>query len=327
MEQNAVRKLVSYATALTLLGSPLTLNALGLGRLVVNSPIDTPLVAEIELTALGAADLGTIDVALASRQEFDNATIDRAQILQQLQFEIDRREDNTPIIRVTSQQAISEPFLQFLITVQWPGGKLIREYTALLDPPLYAGAQNNSNVESPVTGSESGEVTDSQIVDTTPSQAAQTDTGVVESESGSQGVVTGGIDTGVYSGNQITTRSGDTLTEIASTVVIPENVNLYQAMLAIQQANPSAFIDGNMNRLKRGVELTIPDLSGDIASASEAREQFSNQLAAFERFRQGAASSAPTQTAVATAPKPTEADSAKTAPGQPAPGSTGNSIQ
>jgi len=318
MEQNAVRKLVSYATALTLLGSPLTLNALGLGRLVVNSPIDTPLVAEIELTALGAADLGTIEVALASRQEFDNATIDRAQILQQLQFEIDRRDDSTPIIRVTSQQAISEPFLQFLITVQWPGGKLIREYTALLDPPLYAGGQGNNSVDTAVTGSGTDDaVTGSGSINTQTIESARNLNETVESDSSTQ-IVTGGID----SGSQVTTRSGDTLTEIASTVVIPDGVNLYQAMLEIQQANPNAFIDGNMNRLKRGVELTIPDFSGNIVSSAEARQQFSNQLAAFERFRQGAASSAPTQTAVATAPtvaEPAEPTAGSDAPAAQAP--------
>ncbi len=290
MEQNAVRKLVSYATALTLLGSPLSLSALGLGRLVVNSPIDTPLAAEIELTALGAADLGTIEVELASRQEFDNATIERSQILQQLQFQVDRRDDNTPIIRVTSSEAIGEPFLQFLITVQWPGGKLIREYTALLDPPLYAGAQNRNNVDAPQAGG-SVESTESQVI--IESEVVEVE--AIDSSADQQQIVTGTTDNTVYSGSLVTTRSGDTLTEIASTLPIPDGVNIYQAMLAIQQANPSAFINGNMNRLKRGVELNIPDLSTGVASAAEARRAFAAQLAEFERFRQGVASSAPTQ--------------------------------
>lgn len=303
MEQNAVRKLVSYATALTLLGSPLTVNALGLGRLVVSSPIDTPLAAEIELTALGAADLGTIEVELASRQEFDNATIDRSQILQLLRFQVDRRADNTPIIRVTSSEAIAEPFLQFLITVQWPGGKLIREYTALLDPPLYAGAQSQNDVNAPVADGAVepiGEVETTEVQITEQNVQTPVETQVVDSTSPTEEVVTGGIDNAVYSGAVVTTRSGDTLTEIASTLSIPDGVNMYQAMLAIQQANPSAFIDGNMNRLKRGVELTIPDLSGGIATQAQARQAFTEQAAAFERFRQGAASSAPTRVATNT---------------------------
>ena len=253
--------------------------------------------------------LGTVDVSLASRQDFENATIERSQILQRLQFTVDRRADSTPIIRVTSDQAISEPFLQFLVTVQWPGGKLIREYTALLDPPLYAGAQNANTVQSPdatvtesTTPAVDGEVIESEIVqivepsDLGVAEPSDSTIGVTTQQIDSEEVVvTGALESAVYAGSQITTRAGDTLTEIASTIPIPANVNLYQAMVAIQQANPSAFINGNMNRLKRDVELTIPDLTTGVVSRVQAREMFANQVREFEQYRQGVASSVPRQ--------------------------------
>lgn len=115
--------------------------ALGLGALKVKSALNEPLNAEIDFTSISKKELSKLTVALAPRQDFNAAGVDRAPYLGDVKFALSKRLNGQPFVQLTSEQPIREPFLHFLVQVEWAGGRLVREFTALIDPPtLFAGA-------------------------------------------------------------------------------------------------------------------------------------------------------------------------------------------
>lgn len=131
-----------------LLWAPVGVNALGLGKLTLHSGLDEPLSAEIELTAVTSVELKTLRSGLAPRAEFEAAGVEWASHLTGIKYTVATRADGTPVLQLSSDQPIREPFLHFLLQVEWTGGRLIREYTALLDPP-YLAASKPVGVEPP----------------------------------------------------------------------------------------------------------------------------------------------------------------------------------
>ncbi|MGQ9685911.1 MAG: type IV pilus assembly protein FimV, partial [Thiobacillaceae bacterium] len=109
--------------------------AAGLGKLSVQSALGQPLRAEIELVAVQRDELGSISARLASAEAFRQARLDRAEALNSLRFEVEQRPDGQPIIKITSAAPVNDPFLDLLIELNWSTGRLIRDYTLLLDPP------------------------------------------------------------------------------------------------------------------------------------------------------------------------------------------------
>ncbi|WP_053157895.1 FimV/HubP family polar landmark protein [Pseudomonas sp. P1.8] len=213
-----VRKLVLAIAAASALSSGMA-HALGLGELTLKSTLNQPLVAEIEL--LDVKDLTAAEVvpSLASPDDFAKAGVDRQAFLNDLTFTPVLNASGKSILRVTSSKPLSEPMVKFLVQVMWPNGRLLRDYSVLLDPSKFspqtaeAAAQSSSTVAAPVTGA------------TPPSQ--------------------------------YTTTPRDTLWEIAAKA--RNGGSIQQTMLAIQALNPDAFIDGNINRLKTGQVLRLPD--------------------------------------------------------------------
>ncbi|MDR6913552.1 pilus assembly protein FimV [Pseudomonas sp. 3296] len=215
-----VRKLVLAIAAASALSSGMA-HALGLGELTLKSTLNQPLEAEIEL--LDVKDLTAAEVvpSLASPEDFAKAGVDRQASLNDLTFTPVLNASGKSILRVTSSKPLSEPMVKFLVQVMWPNGRLLRDYSVLLDPSKFspqtaeAAAQSapTSNVTAPVTGA------------TKPTQ--------------------------------YTTTPRDTLWEIAAKA--RNGGSVQQTMLAIQALNPDAFIDGNINRLKTGQVLRMPD--------------------------------------------------------------------
>ena len=132
-----VRKLVLAIAAASALSSGMA-HALGLGEVTLQSALNQPLVAEIEL--LEVRDLASNEVLpnLASPEEFIKAGVDRQYFLTDLKFTPILKPNGKSVIRVTSNKSVREPYLNFLVEVLWPSGRLLREYPLLLDPPLYA---------------------------------------------------------------------------------------------------------------------------------------------------------------------------------------------
>ncbi len=120
---------------------PTVTYALGLGGLKVKSALNEPLNAEIDFTSISKKELQKLSVTLAPRRDFDAAGVERPPYLADVRFALSKRLDGQPFLQLTSEQPIREPFLHFLVQVEWAGGRLVREFTALIDPPtLFAGA-------------------------------------------------------------------------------------------------------------------------------------------------------------------------------------------
>jgi pilus assembly protein FimV len=213
-----VRKLVLAIAAASALSSGMA-HALGLGELTLKSTLNQPLVAEIELLDVKELTAAEVVPSLASPEDFAKAGVDRQAFLNDLTFTPVLNASGKSILRVTSSKPLSEPMVKFLVQVMWPNGRLLRDYSVLLDPSKFSPQTADAAAQPAPTG-------------TTPVTAAT-------------------------KSSQYTTTSRDTLWEIAAKS--RNGGSIQQTMLAIQALNPDAFIDGNINRLKTGQVLRLPD--------------------------------------------------------------------
>jgi len=109
--------------------------AAGLGRLNVQSALGQPLRAEVEVPSVGQDEAATLQVRLAPQSAFRQANLEFNPALTQLRFDLESRGDGTYIVHVSSAQPVNEPFLDLLLELTWSTGRVLREYTVLLDPP------------------------------------------------------------------------------------------------------------------------------------------------------------------------------------------------
>ena len=277
-----VRKLVLAIAAASALTSGMA-QALGLGEVSLKSSLDQPLVAEIELLEVRDLATGELIPSLASPEDFTRAGIDRQFLLNDLKFTPVIKAGGKSFIRVTSNKPIREPYLNFLVEVLWPSGRMLREYTLLLDPPLYS-PQTAAAVapRAPVVAPVARPVTAARpsVANTAPVAATKS---VARVQAAAPASTSNKI-----SGNEYKTTSNDTLWEIARRV---PGGSPHQVMLAIQELNPEAFIGGNINRLKRGQVLRLPDQTQiNSRSPSEAIAQVNEQTAAWREGRSIASS-------------------------------------
>lgn len=261
-----VRKLVLAIAAATALSSGMA-HALGVGELTLQSSLNQPLVAEIEL--LDVRDLSAAEMrpTLASPEEFNKAGVDRQYFLTDLTFTPIVKPNGKSVIRVTSTKPVREPYLNFLVEVLWPNGRLLREYTLLLDPPLYS-PQAAAAPQLPVAAPAPRPATAA-----TPSRAAAPAATPAAPRAGA-----------AEQGSEYRTNKNDTLWEVAQRV--RGNGSVHQAMLAIQDLNPDAFIGGNINRMKSGQVLRLPD-EQQVArrSQAEALAQVGEQNSSWRQAR------------------------------------------
>ncbi|MBV2134615.1 peptigoglycan-binding protein LysM [Pseudomonas sp. MAP12] len=252
-----VRKLVLAIAAASALTSGMA-HALGLGEISLKSSLNQPLDAEIEL--LEVRDLGSNEVlpSLAAVEEFSKVGVDRPFFLTDLKFTPVLKANGKSVIRVTSSKPVREPYLNFLVEVLWPNGRLLREYTVLLDPPLYSPQTVvAASPRLPQAAPVAPRVSVAPRAPVSRPQAAAP-AGAPAAPAPSR------ID-----GDQYRTDRDDTLWEVASRVRPSSAVSVHQTMLAIQDLNPNAFLDGNINRLKSSQVLRLPT-EQQIRSRSQA---------------------------------------------------------
>ncbi|KAB0486836.1 pilus assembly protein FimV [Pseudomonas reinekei] len=240
-----VRKLVLAIAAASALSSGMA-HALGLGELTLKSTLNQPLVAEIELLDVKELTAAEVVPSLASPEDFAKAGVDRQAFLNDLTFTPVLNASGKSILRVTSSKPLSEPMVKFLVQVMWPNGRLLRDYSVLLDPSKFSPQTAEAAAQPAPTG-------------TTPVTAATKP-------------------------SQYTTTSRDTLWEIAAKA--RNGGSIQQTMLAIQALNPDAFIDGNINRLKTGQVLRLPDQAQSTSVAQpKAIAEVAAQNAAWRQGR------------------------------------------
>ena len=223
--------------------------ALGLGDVHLNSPLNAPLDAEIELVNATPEDLATLDAKLASKETFARYGLDWPQFMSSVTVTRDRSASGAQVLRIKSNETVTEPFLTLLIEASWARGRLVREYTVLLDPPVFA--PNSAAPVQQAMPAVGGASVSGQI-----SRPAET-----EAQS-AQPVAAGG-------GDSYEVQRGDSLSAIARRLSASSGVRTDQAMVAIYRGNSGAF-EGDMNRLRAGSVLRIP--SGEEVAAVSPSE-------------------------------------------------------
>lgn len=272
-----VRKLVLAVAAASALMSSNMAHALGVGDINLRSALNQPLNAEIELLQVRDLSSAEIRPSLASPDDFGRAGIDRDFFLTDLKFTPEVRPDGRAIIRVTSNKPVREPFLNFLMEVKWPSGRVLREFTLLLDPPLYQPTPAAARPAPPVSAQTQ------PIINRQPSVAPAAVPPVATPSGAAQ--ASAAADSGP---GQIRANSSDTLWEIAQRHR-PEGASVNQTMLAIQDLNPNAFIGNNINQMLSGSTLALPNAEqAGVRTAGEATNQVAEQNGAWQRGRQAA---------------------------------------
>ncbi len=245
--------------------------ALGLGNIEVQSALGDPFKAVIELTSATDNELEELKVSVASPKSFQEASIPRPLILSSFKFKAERTSTGKPVIRISTHDAIREPFLEFLIEAVWAKGRMVRHYTILIDPP-YTMPAIPAAPATPVTRAQPAVAPVAvpaapPVATPAPVQAASV---ARAPAADSYGPI----------------RRSETLWNIAKRLRPDSSISMDQMMLALQRANPNAFINNNINNLKAGAVLAIPDRDEILAiHTSEATRETSRQYSEWKSAR------------------------------------------
>ncbi len=234
-----------------------TVCAVGMGGINVATALGQPLKAEIGLVAVGKAEQGSLSARLASPDVFKGAGMDYPASLPTLKFHIETRADGESYIRVTSVLPVNEPVVSLLVELSWPSGKLLREYTFLLDPPNYMPEQPEAAEVKPVLSKI--EEANEPIVATVPITTAPADEKVF-AEAPSSAPAEKSAEVGNVASGAIKVKRGDTLSRIAREAK-PADISLERMLVALYRANADVFDGKNMNRLRTGKILRMPEQS------------------------------------------------------------------
>jgi pilus assembly protein FimV len=282
---------------------PTTGFTLGLGEIEVNSALNQRLNAEIELLSTTPEDTENIIVKLASRKEFSRAGLDRPYLLNDLRFKSEII-DGVAHIKVSSGSPIREPFINFLIEIDWPNGHLLREYTVLLDPPVFmtqtaktTSVQSTDNsdfrpttsastnispvVAAPIVTSASRPTEQAQPTPVKAAAPVSSEPTFIPAPVAQQQTPT------KQSVASYRVKSGDTAWKLADAMRPNQNISVPQMLMAMLRANPESFINGNINGLKRGYIIRTPDAAQIAAiSKQDARAMVSEHGALWRQYQQ-----------------------------------------
>ncbi|MEE4277867.1 MAG: FimV/HubP family polar landmark protein [Halieaceae bacterium] len=246
----------------------------------MQSFLNEPLRAEVVLLDTRELSADDIRIRLAGVDDFERLGVDRSYFLTSIEFDVSVDPDSgLGVIRLSSPDAVLEPFLDLIIEARWPEGRVLREYTVLVDPPAFrtevitvsaSERVEAANPDKPALAEPASE--DPAGSSTAAAQRAGGDVAVRESD-----LPPGAMPSRAFSaataqqpqaGKRYMVKRDETLWEIASRGR-PDGVSVQQAMLDIQRINPEAFIDGNINRVKAGYIIYLP-AAGEVSSADLA---------------------------------------------------------
>ena len=262
---NAMARSLTLISALVLLALPALALAIGLGNVETRSALNQPLEARIPVHSASSDEVDSLRVRLASSDAFERVGLERPFILSRLSFEVEVH-DGQPYVVVRTENPVREPFLAFLVEARWSGGRLLREYTLLLDPPVHAP----SGAAPPPAAEAERPTTPADTTRAAPSPAP------------ARGATPPGDTAGEYGPVQ----RNQTAWDVAVATRPDESVTVQQMMMALLGANPDAFGDGNVNNLRAGAVLRVPDRAEiQSMSAADARREFSRQVELWESGR------------------------------------------
>ena len=296
---------VAAAIALVSTFTSLQVQALGLGRITVQSALGEPLRAEIDIAEINAEEAASLRASVANADAFKAAGLEYSAAVTNVQITLQRRPDGRSYLRLSSDRPVSEPFVDLILEARWASGRIVRDYTMLFDPPnLRAAAQPMPAPVPPMVSRPPAPVaTLPQAPAAVPYSPPPRPPAVMPAPavrlavppSPAPAVTTRAPSP---SGQTVTVKAGDTAGRIAAQTK-PASVSLDQMLLALLRSNPDAFIGGNVNRVKAGAVLEMPSADqAEAVSTSEASRTIVAQSRDFNAFRRKLAESAPaTQTA------------------------------
>ena len=356
--QKSLLKLLFFVAAFA---ASAAVHALGMGGINVTSALGQPLRAEIELLAVGKAERGNLVAHLAPIDAYKSTGLEFP-YGNKFKFKVDERENGEPYLQITSEQPINDPFVSLLVELTWPSGRLLREYTFLLDPPGYVPAQPmqpDVKVVAPVSLASPAEVVAEPLVDLYPQGESANQDVLVEAATTQEEQISTG-DENIMNGEQaapmelisgeqfipmdslqdeqITTTEtaitsegniqpetmtsptmqplpaveplpvipewvevnrGDTMYELAEQYKLA-GMSVERMLVAMYRANTNEFGGKNMNRIKAGKILRLPDeaeLNGvtQVAAEREIRVQAADWNAYRQKLAGAATANVPTQ--------------------------------
>jgi len=273
-------KIKNISIALCLVLLPAVAAAAGLGQMKVASGIGEPFRATIDLLYSTSAELSTLKASLASEEAHLAQGIEITADQRNIKINVGNDANGKKVLKLSSNQPVSEPFIDMLVVLEWGNGRIIRQYTTLLDPPEYK--REVSKPTPPATNS-----FDNTSVNNSTSNIKKS--GAPKATELAKGTTT----------KEHLTRSGDTLSKIARRMR-PDGVSLDRILVALFEANPEAFVDSNMNRLKVGKILQAPSEEGlSAVTRKKAVKEIKLQTADWNKYRNKLAAAIATRTPAA----------------------------
>ena len=291
-------------------------NALALGRITSLSSLGEPLVANIDVPDINDEERAGLKATLASPEAFRIAGMEYNAALASAQITLMRRDNGSSYLLLRSDKIVTDPFINLVINANWPTGRIVRNYTLLLDPPAAKQAEAAA-VTAPVAVLPTPQTTSTPAPATTPAavvaapvtataasapppakpaapaSTAPASVAMPKAAAISKPAVTSQKAPTSNTGEQVKVGNGDTAGKIAANN-LPGNVSLEQMLVAMLRGNPQAFVGNNINRLKAGAILDLPTESEAAAvSANEAKQSVVAQSKDFNGFRRKLAEGAP----------------------------------
>lgn len=292
---------MAAATA-TLLGIAATdAMALSLGRLTVQSALGEPLRAEIDILDINADEAASLRTSIAPPAAFTAAGLEYNAAVSALNTSLQRRADGRSYIRLSSDRTVNDPFVDLILEVNWASGRIVRDYTMLFDPPSLRAAASTA----PTLAQAPAATTAPKPTQAVPAQSSAPAAPVAAAPAPAKSAAKPAAAKPEVaekpkaetndSGRQVTVKAGDTASKIAGANK-PANVSLDQMLVAMLATNPNAFVDDNVNRLRKGAVVTLPsEEQAQAVPAAKASQIVVAQSKDFNGFRKNLATSAPLQ--------------------------------
>ena len=318
------QRLIGVVLGAALSASPVLAYGLGLGRLVVESGLDEPLNAHVRIIGATPSDIKSLSPKLASRAVFAEAGVARHHFLSKIRYSISQHKDGNYYVDFSTTGPFNEPFIQTLLEVDWAGGQLVREYTALLDPPHWVASQHPAISAPTVTAAAQAPTVIAAAPTPTaapaphpeaagaakrPAQRTVAATAVAPETkkpllgpasrtkvmaatapqipvAQASAVPAPGRRSTWANTTRYTVRKGDTLSGIAHRITADPNISPEQVMIALLQANPDAFFNHNVNDLISGKILKVPPRRQVLSvSRAQALKDFRLQYDAWQEYK------------------------------------------
>lgn len=273
--------------------------ALSLGRLTVQSALGEPLRAEIDIPEINAEEAASFKAGVALPDAFTAAGLEYSPALSTLQASLQRRADGRAYLRLSSDRAVNDPFVDLILEATWAQGRIVRDYTLLFDPPTLRKAPpapTLAQTTAPVvTNLPPKAPTPAPAPTETAKPAAATKPAVARAaKTAAPAAAPAATAPSEVTGDHVTVKKGDTASKIANSIK-PAGVSLDQMLVAMLRSNPEAFVNDNLNRIRAGAVLQVPKTElAQSVSPAEAAKLVVAQSKDFNDFRRNLASNAPT---------------------------------